>query len=382
MKKLAIIGANDFQNRLILRAKELGYETHVFAWEDGAVGKETADFFYPISIVEKERILEICRRLQPDGVCSIGSDTASITVNYLGRELGLRGYNSEECVRNSTNKFYMRQCFKKAGLATPDFMRMSNISEIDFSAIMFPVIVKPTDRSGSRSVTKVHTREELMGALIPAIEDSFEHRAIVEEIIRGEEYSCECMTYQGKHTCLAMTKKFTTGEPHFIETGHIEPSLLSVSEMEQVKQVVFASLDALHVNFGASHAEFRVEPGGQPKLIEIGARMGGDCIGSDLVELSTGYDYMKMVIDVSVGREPDFAVKPHYQFAMVKFVLTQDDFAGLKKIQETDPDLLKRVSTADTVGAQAVVDSSTRAGYYILALNDEAKAKQIMKTLF
>ena len=57
MKKLVIIGANDFQNQLILKAKSLGYETHVFAWEEGAIGKSTADYFYPISIVEKKEIL-------------------------------------------------------------------------------------------------------------------------------------------------------------------------------------------------------------------------------------------------------------------------------------------------------------------------------------
>ena len=50
-KKVVIIGANDFQNPLILKAKELGYETHVFAWKDGSIGEKTADFFYPISIV-------------------------------------------------------------------------------------------------------------------------------------------------------------------------------------------------------------------------------------------------------------------------------------------------------------------------------------------
>ena len=55
MKKLVIIGANDFQNRLILKARALGFETHVFAWEDGAVGKETADFFYPVSITERKK---------------------------------------------------------------------------------------------------------------------------------------------------------------------------------------------------------------------------------------------------------------------------------------------------------------------------------------
>ena len=64
MKKLVIIGANDFQNQLILKAKSLGYETHVFAWEDGAVGKYTADYFYPVSIIEKDEILEKCREFR------------------------------------------------------------------------------------------------------------------------------------------------------------------------------------------------------------------------------------------------------------------------------------------------------------------------------
>ena len=63
MKKLVIIGANDFQNQLILKAKSLGYETHVFAWEDGAVGKDNADYFYPISIIEKDKILEKCKEI-------------------------------------------------------------------------------------------------------------------------------------------------------------------------------------------------------------------------------------------------------------------------------------------------------------------------------
>ena len=35
--------------------------------------------------------------------------------------------------------------------------------------------------------------------------------------------------------------------------------------------------------------------------MEIGGRMGGDFIGSDLVRLSTGYDFVKGVIDVALG---------------------------------------------------------------------------------
>ena len=53
MTKVAIIGASYLQEPLIRKAKERGYETHVFAWKCGDVGEYLADYFYPISIVEK-----------------------------------------------------------------------------------------------------------------------------------------------------------------------------------------------------------------------------------------------------------------------------------------------------------------------------------------
>ena len=113
MKKIVIIGANDFQKPLIQKAKEMGYETHVFAWREGATGAEDADFFYEISIVEMDAILEECRKIKPDAVATIGSDLANITVQYLAEKLGLPG-NSSECIRQSTNKYAMRSAFQKA----------------------------------------------------------------------------------------------------------------------------------------------------------------------------------------------------------------------------------------------------------------------------
>ena len=103
MKKIVIIGANDFQNQLILKAKEMGFETHVFAWKEGAVGERTADYFYPISIVETEQILEKCREIKPDAVASIASDLANITVSKVASGQGLT-CNNQEIIRLSTKK--------------------------------------------------------------------------------------------------------------------------------------------------------------------------------------------------------------------------------------------------------------------------------------
>ena len=205
MKKIVIIGANDFQNQLILKAKEMGFETHVFAWKDGSIGERTADYFYPVSITEVDQILKICREIQPDAVATIASDLANITVSKVARGLGLPG-NSPECIRISTNKYDMREAFIKAGIATPKFYKVDRGEAYLFS-LGLPLIVKPTDRSGSRAITKVLDFNELDAAIKEAVHQSFEKQAIVEEYIEGEEYSYEAISYHGRHTCLAVTKK-------------------------------------------------------------------------------------------------------------------------------------------------------------------------------
>ncbi len=62
----------------------------------------------------------------------------------------------------------------------------------------------------------------------------------------------------------------------------------------RIKEIVFKALDALGIVCGAAHSELRISKKGEIRIIEIGSRMGGDCIGSDLVTLATGQDFVRM----------------------------------------------------------------------------------------
>ena len=197
----------------------------------------------------------------------------------------------------------MRKAFEKNGDPSPLNYRSDEINEEIINNMKFPLIVKPVDRSGSRGITKIQKKEELKDAIRIAEEVSFDKRAMVEEFIEGQEYSVEYISWQGKHTFLALTQKFTTGAPHFIETGHMQPAEVSDTILENIKRIVEHALDTLGVKFGASHSEIKIDQDGTIKIIEVGARMGGDCIGSDLVKISTGYDFVDMVIDVACGKD-------------------------------------------------------------------------------
>ncbi len=379
MEKIVIIGANDFQNPLILKAKEMGYETHVFAWQDGSVGERTADYFYPISIVEKEKILEKCKEIKPDAVATIASDLASITVNYLACKLNLP-CNSERSVLISTNKYEMRKALKKAGIPSPEFHTVDEGYDISkLQDMKLPVIVKPTDRSGSRGITKLTSWEGLKSAIDDAIENSFEKKAIVEEYICGDEFSCECISYKGQHHFLTITKKFTTGAPHFIETGHIQPAGLESGQIKEIQHDVFNALDALEIENGASHSEFKVDADGNIRIIEIGARMGGDCIGSDLVQLSTGYDFLKMVIQVASGEEPDIVCRGITKVAIIQFIFSKDDYENYLDIQREHPDKIYHASDMKIKENSRIVDSSSRYGFYILACDSVEEAMELTR---
>ena len=378
MKKIVIIGASELQNPLIIKAKDMGLETHVFAWQDGSIGERTADYFYPISITEKDKILEKCYEIKPDAIATIASDLANITVNYLAHKLG-HTTNSERSIIVSTNKYEMRKAFKKAGIPAPLFFKAGADDNLDHIHTMnLPIIVKPTDRSGSRSVTKLESFDGLEEAVSRSINDSFENKAIIEEFIDGDEYSCECVSFEGVHHMLAVTKKYTTGAPHFIETGHLEPSDLDDQTIERVKTLIFKALDALDIRYGASHSEFKVDRNGNINIIEIGSRMGGGCIGSDLVRLSTGYDFVKMVIQIAFGQPPCFEKVCAPKTAFVKFVLSKEDYDFFEQIRKSHPDILYRHSEIKVTDSK-VIDDSSRYGFYIVADSSREKLLRVME---
>lgn len=167
------------------------------------------------------------------------------------------------------------------------------------------------------------------------------------------------------------TDKVTTGAPFFVELGHHQPSSLSDEIKNKVKQIVLNALDALHIQYGASHSELKIDEDGNIRVIEIGARMGGDFIGSNLVQLSTGYDFVKGVIDVALGT-----------FEVPK--LTQNNYSGVyflcKETEWVKPLILNYKDNPDIVEARItdpvlrnIECSGDRSGYLIYQSNKKVE---------
>ena len=330
MKSLAIIGAGYLQRPVVERAKEMGIRTICFAWPQGAVCKDVCDVFYPVSITEKDEILALCRKEQIDGICTIASDVAAPTVAYVAEKMGLPG-NSYVSALRAHDKHQMREVLKAAGVECPGYVALNDrdggkiniLQKMDCMQLHLPLIVKPTDRSGSLGVQKVTRWEDLPSAIRQAEELSLAGEAMVEEYIEGREISVEMISQHGTHYALQITDKETTGAPHFVELAHRQPSSLPAEMQERIFALTRRALDALGITDSASHSEYRITAEGRIVVMEIGGRMGGDFIGSDLVQLSTGYDFLRGVIEVALGEKIHVEVKP-LACSRVEFVAPPD----------------------------------------------------------
>lgn len=364
MKNIAIIGASYLQLPLIEKAKEMGYVTHVFAWEANDIGEKVADYFYPISIVEKEKILKICKENNICGICSIASDLAVITVNYVAEKMNLIG-NSMKSTEKSTNKHLMRKTFEQNGDPSPKSILVDQFTNIRNLELKFPIIIKPTDRSGSRGIYKLEKEDKIQECIEKAKKESFEKKVLIEEFAEGQEYSVEYISFKGKHYFLALTQKYTTGAPNFIETRHMQPAQIDNEILEKIKIIIQHALDSLEIKNGASHSEIKITDDGKINIIEIGARMGGDCIGSDLVRYSTGYDFVKMVIQVACNIEPDFTKVCEPISVESVFIFNEKDVKDFNDLKNKKPEKILKIVDMNLENIGTTTDSSNRAGCYI-----------------
>lgn len=300
MKKLAVIGANEPLKCFYKQAKELGYYIIGIAYDTGAVCKEYCDKFYPISFVDKEAVLEVCKKEKIDGIISFSLESALPTLIYVAQRMDLVS-NSFECARRLESKYSMRECFTANGIPNPAYKIVNSENKLANIEIPYPYIVKPIDSGGSQGVTKVNNSEELSKAFERAIEYSRKGGVIIEQFIDGREFSVEYISCNGSHYYLQITDKVTSGEPYFIELAHHQPAQISEDIVLRIQNMVEKALTALRIENSASHTEIKLDSHDNLYIIEIGARMGGDYITSDLVRLSTGYNFVQGAIDLALG---------------------------------------------------------------------------------
>lgn len=309
MKKLLVIGAGFLQNFVIKKAKSLGYVTLAVDANPDAVGFSCADRHAVINIVDEQACLEYARKEKVDGVLTAATDYGVLTAAYICREMGLHGLDYE-VAKTIKNKYKIRKCFYENRVDdTAQAYEINAETDLDDLAnkLVYPVMVKPCDGSGSRGASRVDDKGTLRNACFDAINSSITHRAVIETFVFGREYGAESLVVNGEAHVLAIMKKVMTEPPYYAELGHAIPSELPIEVEERAKECVRKAIHALGVNNGSVNMDMIITEKGKIHIVDVGARMGGNLIGSHIIPLGTGIDYMANMIRVAVGDEVDLS---------------------------------------------------------------------------
>ncbi len=309
MKKVLIIGASILQLPAILKAKELGYYVGVADYNPEAIGIPYADEYFNVSTIDIDGVVEVAKHFKPDGIMTLATDMPMRAVAAACRELGLPGISPDTALK-ATDKAEMIKAFEAHGVEHPWYYVVSDRSAFDsiVQRASYPCIMKPTDNAGSRGVVLCHDKSELIKGYEYASHESRGGAVIIEEYLQGPEFSVEVMVVDGVPHVLQITDKITTGAPHFVEMGHTQPTSQPQEAKEKIKDLACKAVKAVGINVGPAHVEMILTDKG-PKMVELGARMGGDCITTHLVPLSTGIDMVAATIRLACGEEANIVPK-------------------------------------------------------------------------
>ncbi len=382
MKKIMILGASILQLPAIKKAKSMGLQVIAVDMNPKAVGfREDGIIKEVISTIDTPAIIEAAKRNRVDGVMTIASDMPMRSVAAVADELGLVGISKETAIK-ATDKGEMRMALRKSGVPIPAFYRVRSKEEYR-SAVNkikeagYKCIVKPADNSGSRGIDLLSDfeQETIDNAYEYSKQSSRSGDLMVEEYMEGDEVSVESLSIDGICHVIQITDKLTTGAPYFVEMGHSQPSGLSEDTKEKIRQITIAANKAIGIENGPAHTEIKITKDG-PKIIELGARLGGDNITTHLTPLSTGVDMVECCINIAMGMAVNLNTRMNRGSAIRYFPLEKGKIKNIEGVEQAQkiPGVVQ-VSIVHGVGesVNGIKNSGDRVGF-VITEGDDAKA--------
>ena len=313
-KKILVFGVGELQKSIIDRAHKMGlYVVGIDPCAD-AYCKDDVDAFEIVGGQDYEGTCAVVEKHDIDAIATAATDKPLVMMARIAEKYGFPFY-SVETAQWSTDKFQMKKRFELGDVPHAQGRLISKVEEAE--GLVFPVIVKPRDNSGSRGVKLCRNQEELKNSIDEALENSKLDSVLVEEFIEGPEYSIEGLHHDGKSEVIQFTEKKTTEFPYNVELGHIQPAKISEENKQRIRVIIAKIGKALNFVNCPSHTELKINNRGI-FVIETSPRLGGDYITSTLTPLSTGVNLEDELLKISLGETINPAPKA-VQYSGVRF---------------------------------------------------------------
>ncbi|MCP4620001.1 MAG: ATP-grasp domain-containing protein [Bradyrhizobium sp.] len=237
----------------------------------------------------------------------------------LSRRLGIRAL-SPEAASTVRNKAATRRVLDKVDGANPRYATVSKESEVRAAVAHAgpDCLLKPAGASGGRGIFRIRPEDdpltiyrEMRTYCVPSRDSVYgwySEMSVIEEYITGTEHSVAGFLVDGKIHVLAVTDKaVATDLPYQYQT--ILPSRLTNDAQELAIDIARAAVRATEIDQCGFHVDMMMASSG-PKVLEIGGRLGGECINSHLIPLAYGSRPYEAVLDLATGGRPSIVENP------------------------------------------------------------------------
>lgn len=391
-KKVMILSGMASQIPIINKLHEMGCEVHVVNLLENSPAFEIADHSAVLNILDKDACLKYAKDNDIDVIMSEQCDIATTTIAYVGTKIGSPNIGND-MARLYTNKFAMREFGSEHGIPTPEYKICYNKQEaVDFfKNLDKKMIIKPLDSNSSRGVYTIETLEDLEKYFDATMACSLREKAVLcERYITGTEFTVDGIVTRNGHICVAVSEKH-----HYPHNDNIADELFFSHYNENFDYDLLRETNDKFVNlsglkFGLTHAEYKYEDG-KFWLIEIGARGGGNFIGSTIVPIMSGidnYDYLVkkyLSIDFDDTLSVDSSLRE--RCCVLKFFDTPGNGGVVKKIHGVDfldecenvLDYGLNFKVGDTI--EPAKDDAARVGYYIAYAESREELRALMNKI-
>ena len=335
MKKILVLGGSDIQIPLVKKIKELGYYVITCDYLPDNPAHKLSDEFYNVSVIDENKLLDLCNKLKIDAIIPYTSEAAVITSSKVCEKLKLPT-NTQNSSEIMTKKNLFREFLEKNNFKVPKY-RVSNEYEIILNFVnelKRDCVIKPVDSCGSKGVFKVSYGENFRNKFDKSISYSREGNIIIEEFIKrkGHQIGGDGFVRNGilEFRCF--------GDLHFSKNNPFLPCSVSVPStqpkfiLEKVHSTVQELLYKVGLKMGGLNFDIIVDENDDIYLIEIAARSGGNMI-PELTKYCTDIDIKEFVILSSLGEDFIIPNKIDEKKYFSHYVIHSNKTGRIKKIE-------------------------------------------------
>lgn len=189
-KKLLILGGGSDMVAVTKLAQSMGCKVHVLDYYDTlrSPAKLVADAYSDLSIFDTDAVVAYIRENGIDGAMTGYTDSYLFQYLRICEAAGLPHYGTEKSFGIGADKMLFKQACRESGVGV-----IPGTNAYDFETVQafaaengYPMMIKPTDNSGSRGVIKCEREEDLRRCYEYALSFSKSHNVIVERFMDCE----------------------------------------------------------------------------------------------------------------------------------------------------------------------------------------------------